>query len=152
MLKSFLARLKNEDEKQDNEFLNESDARTAVAALLVHAARVDHNYTDEEKHLISAILAHIYSLRSDEAQKLLIEGETAETECADTFRFTHLIKTTLKEADRIKVLEGLWSVVLSDEERHANEDALVRKLVEMMGLTPHDSAYARQRVEAAMNS
>ncbi len=151
MLKSFLERLKGDASAEKPEYLNESDARTAVAALLVHAAHVDHDYTSVERDLISSILGHIYKLRGDEAATLREEGEQAETECADTFRFTHLIKTSLPEADRLVVLEGLWSVILSDETRDPNEDALVRKLVEMMGLEPIASAHARQRVEAAMN-
>ncbi len=152
MLKSFLERLKGDAQSAKPEYLNESDARTAVAALLVHAAHVDHEYTDTEQDLITSILAHIYKLRGDEALALRKEGEAAESECADTFRFTHLIKTSLPEGDRLVVLEGLWSVVLSDENRDPNEDALVRKLVEMMGLEPRDSAHARQRIEAAMNN
>ncbi len=150
MLKSFLERLKGDTAASQPEFLNESDARTAVAALLVHAAHVDDDYTDVERDLIGSILAHIYKLRSDEALSLRQEGEKAEEECVDTFRFTSLIKTNLPETDRLVVLEGLWSVILSDETRDPNEDALVRKLVEMMGLDPISSAHARQRVEAAM--
>ncbi|ACT58845.1 tellurite resistance TerB family protein [Hirschia baltica] len=152
MLKSFLERLKGDTQASKPEFLNESDARTAVAALLVHAAHVDQDYTDTERDLIASILAHIYKLRGEESVALRIEGEAAENECVDTFRFTNLIKTSLPESDRIIVLEGLWSVILSDEERHPNEDTLVRKLVEMLGLDPITSAHARQRVEAAMKS
>ena len=148
MLKSFLERLKGDTPTIAP--LDETDTRTAVAALLVHAARIDHDYSTEEAGLIDAILAQRYELAADDAAKLRVEGEAADDASVDTFRFTQLVKTGLPESERITLLEALWSVVLSDEDRDENEDALVRKLVELMGLTPHDSAHARQRIEAAM--
>ncbi len=150
MLQSFINRLTSKEE--DTTLLNESDARTAVAALLVHVAKIDENYTQTEQHLIEAILAHRYELADADASALRIEGEEAETQSVDNFRFTQVIKSGLEENERMTVLEAMWSVVLSDEERDDKEDNLVRRLVEMLGLSPHDSAHARQRVEAAMNS
>lgn len=150
MLKTFLARLRGETPEEAP--MDESDTRTAVAALLVHAARVDDDYTDVERGLIEDILAYKYSMRAEDAKTLRQEGEEADDTSVDAFRFTHVIKTSLSEEERFAVLQALWSVVLSDEDRGEHEDALVRKLVDLMGMSSIDSAHARQKVEAAMRA
>lgn len=145
MLNSFLQSLKGEAPASET-----PDPKTAVAALLVHAARSDEDYTETEEDLIEAILAHLYNLRADEAENLRKDGETADETAVDNFRFGQVIRDNLPESDRITVIEGLWSVVLSDETRDPNENEMVRRVVKMLDVEPRESVLARQRVETAM--
>ena len=147
MLKSFIQSLKGETPQNEA-----PDPKTAVAALLVHAARADDDYTETEEGLIEAILMHLYSLRPSEAETLLKDGEAADDAAVDNFRFGQVVRDNLPEADRIIVLEGLWSVVLSDETRDPNENEIVRRVAKMLDIEARDSVEARQRVEAAMKS
>ena len=150
MLKSFLDRLTGNTPQETP--ATPEDERLAVAALLVHTARMDDEYTDDEKGLIEAILTHRYELSSADAKALLIDGEKADEASVDSFRFTQTIKDILPLEARHSVLEALWSVVLSDEARDPSEDALMRKLADFLGLSPHDSTHARMRIENAMKS
>ena len=150
MLKSFLSRLSGDTTASQTP--SASDERIAVAALLVHAARIDDSFTEVESDLIAAILAHRYKLPKSEAAELRDVGARADDAAVDTFRFTHTIRSILPPAERLTVLEALWSVVLSDEDKDSREDGLVRKLVELLDMSPHDSAHARQRVLAAMKA
>lgn len=143
MLSSLLKRLAGAATSQP---LDADDARTAVAALLVMAAHADHDYADSERTQIEQVLALRYGLNHAEAAALRAEGEAAEAAAVDLFRFTTLIKEAVPHDERTGVLEALWQVALADGARERHEDALIRRLTDLLGLTDRDSALARQRV------
>jgi uncharacterized tellurite resistance protein B-like protein len=146
MLTSLLRRLANPDEKGA---LAEDDARTAVAALLVAAAHADDRYDDRERTQIERVLAARYALNPAAAAALREEGEEAERASIDLFRFTQLIKQGVPHEQRTSVLEALWRVVLADDARDADEEALMRRVTDLLGLDTRDSVEARQRAQAA---
>ena len=75
-------------------------------------------------------------------------AETLEAGAADTVRFTRAIKDAVPYDARLGVIEALWTVVLADGARAKEEDALLRLVSNLLGVTDRDSALARQRVEA----
>ena len=81
------------------------------------------------------------------AAKLRAVGEDAEVESIDIYQFTKAIRTVIPIEDRIAIVEALWKVVLADGARDPHEDTLMRQLVDRLGLSPMDSALARQRVQ-----
>jgi len=124
-------------------------AMEAVAALLVECARVDADYTPDERRGIERFLAHMFALDAGAAAALRMKGEAAQAESADVVRFTRVVKTRLSETERADLMEALWRVVLSDGARDPHEDALLRKLAPLIAVTDHDSAAARRRAEQA---
>lgn len=126
------------------------DARLAVAAVLVMAARADHAYADAEKAMIENVLSARYSLAPSGAARLREEAEAAEHEALDHYQFTRAIKLAIPHEERVSVLESLWRVVLADEGRDPHEDALMRQLTDRLGLSPMESAQARQRAAAGL--
>lgn len=142
MLSSLLKRLAGDPASSP---LNANDARTAIAALLVMAAHADHDYADSERAQIEQVLALRYGLSGAEAAALRAEGEAAEAASVDAFRFTSLIKEAVPHEERADVLEALWRVALADGARERHEDALIRRLTDLLGLSDRDSALARQR-------
>ena len=127
--------------------LPDADARLALTALLVRVARTDGEYDDSEKTRIDRIAATRYGLSPFEASKLRGEAEGLEAEAPDTVRFTSAIKDAVPYEQRIGVIEALWSVVLADGVRDAEEDALLRLVSKLLGVNDRDSALARQRVD-----
>jgi uncharacterized tellurite resistance protein B-like protein len=122
------------------------DARVAIAAVLVMAARADGAYEMREQDLIEQVLADRYRLDRPSAARLRAEGEAAEAESVDHYQFTRSIRHAVDLEDRTAIVEALWKVVLADASRDPHEDSLMRQLVERLGLSPMDSALARQRV------
>lgn len=122
------------------------DARASIAALLVMAARADDHYTQHEVDVIEHALAERFSLDPLAAAQLRAEGETAEAEAIDLYQFTRAIRLAVPLEERLALVEALWRVILSDAERDPHEDALMRQIVDRLGLSPMDSALARQRV------
>ena len=133
----------------ESENLAPSDARVAIAALLVRVARADSDYATIEIEKIDRVLAARYGLKPSESQTLRAEGEALEKEAPDTVRFTRAIKDAVPYVDRVSVIEALWQIALSDGERDAEEDALLRLVANLLGVSDVESAAARKRVSAA---
>ncbi len=131
------------------EDLAPSDARVAIAALLVRVARSDNDYAATEIAKIDRVLEARFGLELSEVQKLRADGEALEKEAPDTVRFTRAIKDAVPYIDRVSVIEALWQVALSDGERDAEEDALLRLVANLLGVSDVESAAARKRVSAA---
>ncbi|ETA51290.1 TerB family tellurite resistance protein [Ponticoccus alexandrii] len=127
--------------------LVDADARLALTALLVRVARADEHYDASEQSRIDRIASGRYGLSPFEASKLRREAEALEAEAPDTVRFTRAIKDAVPYEDRIGVIEALWQVVLADGHREAEEDALLRLVSNLLGVSDRDSALARQRVD-----
>lgn len=144
MFGDFLRRLTQPDPAP----MADADARLALTALLVRVARSDHDYADSERQLIEKIAKNRFNLDAAEAATLLKDGEELETEAPDTVRFTRAIKDAVPFEERLGIVEALWEVVLADGMRTDEENALLRLVSNLLGVTDTDSAMARQRVAA----
>lgn len=127
--------------------LQPEDGRLAIASVLVMAARADGKYETAEEAMIDHVLTTRFKLSADQARGLREEGEAAEAEAVDIYQFTRAIKEAIPYDDRLAVVEELWGVILSDGERDPFEDTLMRQIVDRLGLSPMDSALARQKVQ-----
>lgn len=126
--------------------LPDTDARLAMTALLVRVARSDNHYSAEEKAHIHDIVQARYALSTSDADMLMAEAETLEAEAPDTIRFTRAINLAVPYDERLAVIEALWQVVLADGTRAKEEDALLRLVANLLGISDPDSARARMRV------
>lgn len=120
--------------------------RTAIAALLVEAARADGVYLDEERSMIAEVLADRYGLDAAGADALRSEGETAQKEATDIVRFTRVLKDAIPHEDRVEILEAVWRVVYADGEGEAHETNLVRRLCGLLYIPDREAGLARQKV------
>jgi uncharacterized tellurite resistance protein B-like protein len=126
--------------------LPDTDARLALTALLVRIARSDGRYDAGERARILSIVESRYRLSRVEAEALRADAEALEGEAPDTVRVTRAIKDAIPLEERIGVIEAMWAVVLDDGRRHGEEDALMRLVASLLGITDQDSNAARLRV------
>lgn len=145
MISTLLRKLKGE---AADARLSRDEERAAVAALLVIAAHADHDYKDAERTQIERVLAARYGLDAKAAAALRAEGEAAEAAATDLYRFTALIKREIAHEERAAVIEAMWRIVLADDEREKHEEALMRRVTDLLGLDPRESIEARRRVES----
>ena len=129
--------------------LTPSDARLAIAALLVRVARSDNDYAAAEIEKIDRMLATRYELNAAQSVELRKQGEELEKEAPDTVRFTRAIKESVPYADRVSVIEALWQIALADGERDIEEDALLRLVANLLGISDVESASVRKRIAAS---
>lgn len=129
--------------------LSHDDAEVAVAALLVRVARADNHYGDHERQLIDVLLARDHQLTPNEVADRRAAAEMIEAEAPDTVRFTRAIKERIPLEERSGLIASMWEIALSDGHRSAEEDAMIRLVANLLGVTDVESAQARRRVDAA---
>lgn len=141
MLSNLIRRLSDPAPHQ----LSDEDARHALAALLVRVARTDGYYAPDEAEKIDRILATRYGLSPFEATALRRAAEEVEAGAPDTVRFTRTIKDAVPYEERLGIIEALWQVALVDGHREAEEDALLRLVASLLGVSDLDSNLARRK-------
>ncbi|HXI87873.1 MAG TPA: TerB family tellurite resistance protein [Parvularculaceae bacterium] len=123
----------------------------AVAALLVEAARADEVYDDRERELIDLALAAHFNLGAEAAATLRARGEVAQAAANDLHGFTKFAKT-MNGPDKVRLIERMWEIVLSDACRDPNEDALIRRVCGLIYVSDPESGAARRRAQAALKA
>ena len=125
--------------------LEHNDARLAITALMIRVARSDNDFSEAEFLNIKKLASQRFELNMEETDKLIKEARAIEEQAPDTVRFTKSIKEAVAFEDRSSLVEDLWAIVLTDNYRDANEDALIRTVVSLLGVSDQESALARQR-------
>ena len=110
---------KEEVSDHDNDLLN-------VACLMIHAAMIDENYTDNEKKIIKKTLTKLDNSNED-IDKLIIEAEKKEADSNHIQEFTKNIKSMNKD-NKIEIIKNIWSIILSDGTSDIFEENLMRRL------------------------
>lgn len=106
---------------------NFESLETSVATLLIHAARLDENYSQDEKLTINKCLVELGFGENDKVEKLIDRCEILEKESNQILHLTQEIKK-LKYTDRLKIIEVLVQVVYADGKMDEFEDNLIRRV------------------------
>jgi len=109
-----------------------------IAALLVHAAKIDNEYTDTEKKIIKEALINLNLVKLNEVDKLLKMAEEKEKESNQIIEFTKEIKKSSMEF-RLKIIEILWKIVYSDKTNDSFESNLIRRVCGLLYVSDKDS-------------
>ena len=121
-------------------------SNSAIAAILVRAAKTDNEYTESEKKLIDHLLANNLNISQEDARLLRLQGQELEMEINDNVQLTRIIKQDIPYEERHHLLEQLWSIVLDDNSRTPEENKLMRVLTHLLGISDVNSAKARLKV------
>lgn len=121
-------------------------SNSAIAAILVRAAKTDNEYTESEKKLIDHLLANNLNISQEDARLLRLQGQELEMEINDNVQLTRIIKQDIPYEDRHQLIEQLWSIVLDDNNRTPEENKLMRVLTHLFGISDVNSAKARSKV------
>ena len=121
-------------------------SNSAIAAILVRAAKTDNEYTESEKKLIDHLLANNLNISQEDARLLRLHGQELEMEINDNVQLTRIIKQDIPYEDRHQLIEQLWSIVLDDNNRTPEENKLMRVLTHLLGISDVNSAKARSKV------
>ena len=105
---------------------NEIDDLVKVAALLIHAAKIDENYSTIEEEIIRKMLLEIGAKR-DNLQELIDKAKKIETNSVQILEFTKEVKN-MDETKKIKIIEALWRIIYSNKEADIYETNLMRRL------------------------
>ena len=118
--------------KNNNNNNNNSDNQKYIniAALLIHAAKIDENYTEKEKQIIKKTIIEI-SNNKNEIDYLITEAEKLENSSNQILDFTKSVKN-IEENLKIKILETIWRIIYSDKKADIYEKNLMRRLTGLL--------------------
>ena len=115
---SFLKKKRNRTEN--------SDLIIKTAALLIHAAKIDENYSNLERKIIKETIL-ILDPEINDVEKLIVDAENLEKNSNQILDFTKEIKNA-DETFKIKIIESLWKIIYSNEKADMYESNLMRRL------------------------
>ena len=134
--------------KKDKEIIG-SNSLTKITALLIHAAKIDDNYSQKEKKIIMDFLKSMD--KSLDAENILKQAEKEEEDSSQILRYTQEIKkNTLKFKSMI--IKILWKIILSDNNLDAYESNLMRRICGLLHFPDKSSGEIRLEVLKGKNS
>ena len=120
---NFFKNKKNNDEDNNNSY-------SKIAALLIHAAKIDGTYEEKEKEIIKKTLVEL-GAGSSNLDKLISDATIIEKNSNQILDFTKEVKNA-SESDKIKIVESLWKSIYSDDNADMYETNLMRRLSGLM--------------------
>ena len=122
--------------KKDKENKNDENhlSLTSVAALLIHSAKIDENFTEKERSIIKKALVE---MGADEKNldQIIKDAELKEKDSNQILEFTKEVKNKNLDEKKI-VIEALWKIIYSDENADIYETNLMRRIAGLLYLDP----------------
>ena len=115
---------KKKDDDQKDDFL------IKICALLIHAAKIDQDYTLHEEEIIKKTLLEL-GLKKENLTNTIKEGKIIEENSNQILDFTREVKN-LSDQKKIKIVEALWSIIYSNEDADIYETNLMRRLAGLL--------------------
>ena len=101
-----------------------------IAALLIHTAKIDENYSSKEEEIIKQALLEI-GVNKDDLNSTINKGKEIEANSIQILDFTKEVKS-MSEKNKIKIIESLWRIIYSNKEADMYETSLMRRLVGLL--------------------
>jgi len=139
MLKKFFNNKKEEAKDTNNLSL-------LVAALLIHAAKIDNNYTEIEKEIIKKALIELKLIQNNNYKDLLSKAEIKEQDSNQIIGFTKEIKKKPMEF-RLKIVEILLKIIYSDGVNDDFESNLIRRICGLLYVSDKDSGNLKLKIK-----
>ena len=116
-------------------FINDSAETEKIylvktCALLIHAAKIDENYTKNEEEIIKKTLLEL-GAKKETITQIIKDAKSIEENSNQILDFTREVKN-LAETDKIKIIESLWSIIYSNNEADIYETNLMRRLAGLL--------------------
>ena len=115
---------KKDSTETENKFL------IKTCALLIHAAKIDENYTEREEEIIKKTLIEL-GAEKETIRQTIKDAKSIEENSNQILDFTREVKK-LPETDKIKIIEALWSIIYSNNESDIYETNLMRRLAGLL--------------------
>ena len=109
---------------------NQNNNLLKIAALLIHAAKIDENFTIEEEKIIEETLLNLGANKKN-VKQIIIESKKIEDKANQILEFTKEVKN-MEENDKIKIIETLWRIIYSNKDADIYETSLMRRLAGLL--------------------
>ena len=131
-----------EETKKDESHLS----LISVAALLIHSANIDENFTQKERDIIKKALIEM-GASQDNLDEIIKDAELKEKDSNQILEFTKEVKNKSIEEKKI-VIEALWTIIYSDQNADMYETNLMRRLSGLLYLDPKVVGDIKKKIES----
>ena len=118
----------------------------SVAALLIHSAKIDENYTEKAKIIIEKALIEM-GADKDNLDQIIKDAEIKEKDSNQILEFTKEVKNKSIEEKKI-VIEALWTIIYSDEQADMYETNLMRRLSGLLYLDAKEVGDIKEKIKS----
>ena len=134
--------------KKEKENKNDEDhlSLTSVAALLIHSAKIDQNFTKKEKDIIKKALIEM-GADENNLDEIIKDAEIKEQDSNQILEFTKEVKNKNIDEKKI-VIEALWNIIYSDEDADIYETNLMRRLSGLLYLDPKIVGDIKEKIKS----
>tara|TARA_Y100001935_G_scaffold118129_1_gene97650 strand:- start:1159 stop:1566 length:408 start_codon:yes stop_codon:yes gene_type:complete len=115
-----------------------------VAALLIHAAKIDENFTIEEEKIIEETLLNL-GAKKENIKQIIIESRKIEENANQILEFTREVKN-MEESNKIKIIETLWRIIYSNKYADIYETNLMRRLAGLLYIDNQTMGNIKERI------
>jgi uncharacterized tellurite resistance protein B-like protein len=116
-----------------------------TCALLIHAAKIDENYTENEEEIIKKTLLEL-GAKKETITQTIKNAKLIEENSIQILDFTREVKN-LPETDKIKIIEALWSIIYSNNEADIYETNLMRRLAGLLYIDSSTMGDIKDRIK-----
>ena len=135
--------------KKESNKLQQIDIISKTASLLIHAAKIDENYTNNEKIIIERTLVEL-GADKEKLNELMKRAEENEKNSNQILDFTKDIKST-DQNFKIKLIESLWKIIYSDKTSDMYESNLMRRLSGLLYLDNRMVGDIKEKIKKNLN-
>ena len=135
-----------QEEQQPETFDSAERVKIATCVLMLEVARVDEEFSDDERDRILTTLRERYTLSDADAEELMQVSTESREQSADVWHFTNQINKLCKEEEKIEIIEEVWRVVVADGGIHGSETHFMRRLAKLLNLARHQVIDAKVKI------
>ena len=135
--------------KKDTKNENKIDLMSKTASLLIHAAKIDENYTEKEKSIIKKTLISL-GVKEENLSELIETAEKNEEDSNQILDFTKEIKSS-DEKFKTQIVECLWKIIYSDKNSDIYESNLMRRLSGLLYLDNKLAGDIKEKIKKNIN-
>tara|TARA_A100001015_G_scaffold257278_1_gene299790 strand:- start:54 stop:464 length:411 start_codon:yes stop_codon:yes gene_type:complete len=128
---------------QDNN--DENEDLVKVCALLIHAAKIDENFSLEEEKIIEQTLLK-FKAKPDDLKKIITKAKEIEENSNQILNFTREVKN-MSEVNKVKIIEALWQIIYSNNQADIYEMSLMRRLAGLLYIDSKTMGDIKERVK-----
>tara|TARA_B100001175_G_C18870811_1_gene339619 strand:- start:59 stop:475 length:417 start_codon:yes stop_codon:yes gene_type:complete len=129
-------------EKQKNQ---SDDNLKKIAALLIHAAKIDEDYSIKEKEIIKQTLLEI-GANKENIDEIMKDGSEIEQNSNQILEFTKKVKI-MDEDNKIRIVETLWRIIYSNKAADVYETSLMRRLAGLLYIDSKIMGDIKERIK-----
>ena len=128
---------------------NQNNDLIKIAALLIHAAKIDENFTVEEEKIIEETLLNL-GANKENVKQIIMESKKIEEKANQILEFTKEVKS-MEESNKIKIIETLWRIVYSNKDADIYETNLMRRLAGLLYIDNKTMGDIKEKIKKNFN-